>query len=288
MTTLPLERPIQQATTLNSSKSFLTEILEQATSATRSFLRECKNIWEAKQLSKSEWREIKQMLGWNNSTANPYIKVWQWISNLKVNTYNLELLDINTIKSLCCDRYLEIWHQLQSARMVVEDVRRQMADINKSDKALKKPPKALEWEQNKYGDDSDARLVIRLEDPIIGVELEKRFNESGKVSVSSFFKELLRRPSLDEQVLAQQELDAYIEQQPELPPDIQAQIAREDRISELTAELRQVSQAIADFKSAGYKEDTHPLAVVVNRKAAVLRELWLNGIVPDERSYSRL
>ena len=248
MITLAPERLTGQDAIAKSSKSFLAEILEQASEATRSFLRKCKNIWEAKQLPKHEWREIKQMLGWSSHTANPYIKIWQWISDLQINSYNLELLDINTIKSLCCDRYLEIWHQLQSSRMVVEDVRSLMTDINKSLKKPKEPPKAIEYQQTKYGEDGDGRVIIRLEDAATGTELERQFKESGKLSLAMFLKELLRRPMIDEQVLAQQELDTYIEGQlPELPPDVQADIAREDRIRELTVELRQVIQAIRGF-----------------------------------------
>ena len=287
MITLAAPVEIDQQAIAENPKHFFQEILESACSATRDFLRQCKNIWEAKQLPKGEWNEIKQLLGWNSHTANPYVKIWQWISDLKINSYNLELLDINTIKSLCSDRYLEVWHQLQSSRMVVEDVRSLMADINKSLKKPTEPPKVFEYQQSKYGEDGDGRVIIRLEDAATGVELERQFKQSGKPSLAMFFKELLRRPTVDEQVLAQQELDAYIdEQQPELPPDVQAEIAKEDRIRELTVELRQVSQALADFKSAGYREDTCPLAVVVDRKSTILRELLLCGVVPDERSYS--
>ncbi|MCC5616353.1 hypothetical protein LC605_15000 [Nostoc sp. CHAB 5836] len=276
MTTLPLERPIEQGAIANSSKSFLTQILEQATQATRSFLQSCKNIWEAKQLPKSEWDEIKQMLGWNNHTANPYIKIWEWISDSKVSPYNLELLDINTIKSLCSDKYLDIWYQLQSSRMVVKDVRALMTDINKSLKVAKKPLKVLEWEQNKYGEDGDARLIIRLEDRDTGVELERQFKESGKVSVSLFLKELLRRPTVDEQVMAQQEFNTYIQQQqPELPP------AKVDRITELTANLRKIDHEIAVLIEDGYGEDTLPLVFARKGKSAIARELAMYGVRPD-------
>ncbi|MCC5619432.1 hypothetical protein LC605_31105 [Nostoc sp. CHAB 5836] len=273
MTTLALDQAIEQGAIANSDKSFLTQILEQATQATRSFLESCKNIWEAKQLPKSEWDEIKQMLGWNNHTANPYIKIWEWISDSKVSPYNLELLDINTIKSLCSDKYLDIWYQLQSSRMVVKDVRALMTDINKSLKVAKKPAKVLEWEQNKYGEDGDARLIIRLEDRDTGVELERQFKESGKVSVSLFLKELLRRPTVDEQVMALQEFNTYIQdQQPELPP------AKVDRITELTANLRKIDHEIAVLIEDGSGEDTLPLVFARKGKSAIARELAMYGV----------
>lgn len=282
MTTVTLDRVLDQDTIVNQPKDFIQEILESACSATRNFLRQCKNIWEAKQLPKSEWMEIKQLLGWSSHTANSYSKIWQWISDLKINSYNLELLDINTIKSLCSDKYLDVWYQIQSSRMVVDDVRSMMADINKSLKVVNEPPKALEWEKDKHG---DRRLVIRLEDPDTGAEIEKQFKESGKLTVSMFLIELLRRPTVDEQVLAQQELNTYIDEQiPELPDDIKADIAKEDRITELTASLRKVNKAIDLLIDDGHEDNSYPLISAREGKDAIVMELRTYGVIPHERT----
>jgi hypothetical protein len=288
MTTLPFARPIEQPAIAKYPKSFLDEVLESACSATRDFLRQCKNIWEAKQLSKSEWHEIKQLLGWNGHTANPYIKIWQWISDLKINSYNLELLDINTIKSLCADKYLEVWHRIQTSRISVEDARAMMADINRATKKPKEPPKVFEYQQSKYGEDGDGRVIIRLEDAATGAEIERQFKESGKLSLAMFFQELLRRPTIDEQVLAQGELNTYIdEQMPELPDDIKEAIAREDRITELTASLRKVNKAIASLIDEGYDDDSLPVVSAREGKEAIVRELRLYGVAPVERNLQR-
>ncbi|MDZ8104706.1 MAG: hypothetical protein RM338_03660 [Nostoc sp. DedQUE12a] len=63
-----------------------------------------------------------------------------------------------------------------------------MLDIDKQLRKLKEPPKVLQW-QNQNG---ESRLTIRLEDEDAGVEFERQFKESGKVSVSLFLRELLR------------------------------------------------------------------------------------------------
>ena len=284
-TLAPVRQTEQDAIAFNL-KDFAQEMLESVTRAIRDFLMQCKYAWSAKRLPKAEWENIKQVLGWNSQTATPYIKVWQWISDLKINADNLELLDINTIKSLCCDRYLDVWYQLQSKRMVVGDVRSLMADINKSLKKSKEPPKVFEYQQSKYGEDGDGRVIIRLEDATTGAELERQFKQSGKLSLATFFKELLRRPSIDEQALAQQELDTYIDEQMlELPVDIKAELEKEDRINELTADFRKALNAITELDEDGHKEDSPEMVSAIREKIAIARELRMYGVHPVERSY---
>ncbi|MDZ8104705.1 MAG: hypothetical protein RM338_03655 [Nostoc sp. DedQUE12a] len=62
-----------------------------------------------------EWQQARELLQWNTHTANAYLKIGQWIADLKINSYNLELLDTNTIKTLCRNKYLEVWYLLAVA-----------------------------------------------------------------------------------------------------------------------------------------------------------------------------
>jgi hypothetical protein len=274
---------LDQAAIANSFKDSFDEILELLCSGTRSFLNQCERIWKAKQLSKEEWAKIKQVLGWTDQTATPYIKVWDWIRRCNINTCNLELLDSRTLMSLCHKRYEDIWNWLQSRRMTVQESRELMADINKTLKKPKKVPKVLEWEKDRDGFE---RLVIRLESPDTGSKLEKRFRESGEVSISAFLEVLMERSTLDEQVVAQHEFGGYLEQQvQELPKDIQAEIAKEELIHQLNADYSRLSADMATYHHRQDPTETMMYNQISQERELVVQQLASFGLTPIPRKF---
>lgn len=276
--TLASLEPINQPAAANSSKTILEELLEASSTATRSFLAQCQKLFEIKQLGTEQWKEAALILEWTSHTANAYLKIGKWIDNLKINTYNLELLDINTIKTLCCDKYLDIWYWLQSQRLAVTEVRISIRDINKQLRKAKEPPKVLQWENN----NGEPRLTIRLEDEDAGLEFEREFKKSGKVCVSFFLRELLRRPTLDEQLIPQQQEDYIEEKSEELPEEIKAAIATEELIHQLNAEYSSLSREIKKFENRLDATETMMYNQAFERREEVKRQLRLYGITPLE------
>lgn len=274
---------LDQAAIANSFKDSFDEILELCCSGTRSFLNQCEKVWKAKQLSKEKWGKIKQALGWTDQTATPYIKVWDWVQRCNINTYNLELLDSRTLTSLCHKKYEDVWNWLQSRRMTVQESRELMADINKILKKPKKVPKVLEWEKDKDGFE---RLVIRLENPDTGAKLEKRFRESGEVSISAFLEVLMERPTLDEQVVAQHEFGGYLDQQvQELPESIQAEIAREELIHQLNADYSRLTGDMAKYHHRQDPTETMMYNKAFQERELVVQQLARFGLTPVPRKF---
>ena len=87
---------------------------------------------------------------------------------------------------------------------------------------------------------------------------------------------------VDEQDIAQQELDAYIEdQQPEIPPDDQPAEAPFDfaknRIAELNIRLQKVNAAIALLIEEGHEEESLTLISARQGKSIIMQELDVWG-----------
>jgi hypothetical protein len=189
-----------QLVTTGKDKVFsdlLTQLQQQATQLSRAFISFCQGVYAVKltcglqaepdpSLGRVQWKEVLLKLGWTSTTATPYLKVGEYLTGIPEE--NLELLDIKTILSLCCDKYCPILEQLQQERLKVQQVRSLMSEINAQLKEQKPPKPVMEWRRAKTGDRS---LLIRLEDPEAATELEAKFKQSC-LPLPLFIRELLK------------------------------------------------------------------------------------------------
>ncbi|WP_290887726.1 hypothetical protein [Fischerella sp.] len=167
--------------------ALLTQLQQQAAELTRAFISFCQGVYVAKLKSdRTQWKEARESLGWASSTATPYAKIGEWLAEIP--EHNLDLLDIKTLMSLCCEKYRPILEQLQQERLMVREVRDRMSEINTQIKEQKPPKPVMEWKRAKTGDRS---LLIRLEDPEAATELEARYKQSC-LPLPSFIRELLK------------------------------------------------------------------------------------------------
>ncbi|MFB2768584.1 hypothetical protein ACE1AT_04735 [Pelatocladus sp. BLCC-F211] len=176
----------------NGFSALLNQLQQQAAGLTCAFIGFCQSVYVAKLKSdRTQWKDARESLGWTSSTATPYAKVGEWLAD--VPEYNLELLDIKTIMSLCCDKYRPVLEQLQQERLMIQEVRSRMSEINAQLKQEKPPKPVMEWRRAKTGDRS---LIIRLEDPEAATELETKFKQSC-LPLPSFIRELLKGESVN-------------------------------------------------------------------------------------------
>ncbi|MBW4687835.1 MAG: hypothetical protein KME40_22670 [Komarekiella atlantica HA4396-MV6] len=221
---------------LEQADDFFPNIQKQATTLTRAFLSFCQGIYAAKITSqRKQWRQTKESLGWDSTTETPYAKIGEWFMGIEPS--NLELLDINTLKTLCNEKYRPIIERLQVERLTVKEVRGEMTATNK---ALKKPassPPVLEWRRTKGGSRS---LIARL-DAEAGAEFEAKYKASGQ-PLPLFVRSLLQRESRQTaaQTLhkAQQEFDAYIQQQSEQVSNVEWLVGEVQRFDRLITEYQ--------------------------------------------------
>lgn len=167
------------------------DLQKQVQQMTRAFISMCISAYLAKATcERSELKAMTEALEWTGSTLTPYAKVGQYIVGIEVS--NLELLDCNTIKALCCEKYKPILERLKSERLTVAEVREEMKNINQSVKKEQPAPRVLEWKRRKTGEHS---LIIRLEDVEAGREFEAKLKES-TLPLPLFVRNLLRLISI--------------------------------------------------------------------------------------------
>lgn len=221
---------------LNQEVDFLPLVQEQMLEITRGFIGLCQMVVAAKpvkgdtnrQYAKT-WKEGIEGLGWLSSTIAPYAKVGSYL--IGIEEYNLELLDINTIKAICCDKFQPIIERLKEERLTVVEVREEMLDINRAIREAKKadPPPVFKWEKNKFGQD---RLVIFLEDADAGRDFVRQLRESQK-PLPLFFREVMRRPKVEDLITP-------------VADDIQ-QIVKEEVVAPLTPTYRVRQIGVEDY-----------------------------------------
>jgi hypothetical protein len=187
MNTVAIERAIDQVQVLDFPIEIFSLVQQEATELTRAFIKFCRSVYTAKLTSdRKEWREGKESLAWDKSTANPYSKVGEWL--VSIDPYNLELLDINTIKSLCCEKFKAVLDRLESERLTVVEVREEMKAINEATKKPKQPKPQIEWKTTPEG---ERKLTVNDIDADTGDLLESRFKNSGESVLSFFLRRLL-------------------------------------------------------------------------------------------------
>ncbi|MBD2695256.1 MULTISPECIES: hypothetical protein [Anabaena] len=169
-------------------QEIFSQIQQQAQQMTRAFIQMCQTVYFAKLTCKrTELKAIQESLEWTATTATSYAKVGEFIAEIEPS--NLDLLDCNTIKALCCDKFQLILERLKSERLTVAEVRQEMTQINKSIKKEKPPQRLLEWKREKTGEET---LIICLQDVEAGLEFESRFKASC-LPLPLFIRDLLRQ-----------------------------------------------------------------------------------------------
>jgi hypothetical protein len=176
-------------------QEIFSQIQQQAQNMTRAFIQMCQTVYFAKLTCKrTELKAIQESLEWTATTATSYAKVGEFIAEIEPS--NLDLLDCNTIKALCCDKFQPILERLKSERLTVAEVRQEMTQINKSMKKEKPPQRLLEWKRGKTGERSlrsaSLSLIICLQDAEAGAEFESRFKASC-LPLPFFIRNLLRQ-----------------------------------------------------------------------------------------------
>ncbi len=231
MTTLPLERTIQQGATPNFSENLLDsddisiygEMLNECLrSLTGAFLTACdaarllkskfdlaqtgSTVKERKQ-ARLDRQEIQERYGWTANLVNSFSKVAESLSVVE-DVQNLELLDINTLKSLCSDKFAPIVEQLKSDRLTVVEVRGQMTDINKAlkEEQQSQPKPMKQWRRTKEG-----RRFLDLNgiDADTGDEFDAKYKYSC-MPLPLFIRDLLRQWKPDTYVVRQMGEEDYV------------------------------------------------------------------------------
>jgi hypothetical protein len=247
-----------------------------------------KNLSERKDLKK-QLREIEEAYGWKPNFVNSYAKVGE---QLPENIANLRLLDFDTLKSLCREKFQPILERLEGEPLTIVEVREEMAEINKALKKPKEPPKQLEWQQSKWGENGDRRLVIRLEDADTGVAFEKQYEQSGEISVAIFIREMLQRPTATEQSAAMAaqpvaifealiqptEVIVITEQSSFFDSPALSDEAEIELQSRLLDRYQKIDVEIDRLLKDGYDESSYPLSNARSQLKEVILELRSLGI----------
>ncbi|MEA5581057.1 hypothetical protein VB620_06850 [Nodularia harveyana UHCC-0300] len=164
-----------------------TDLQKQVQQMTRTFINMCRSAYSAKLNSnRAELKAMQELFGWTGSTLNPYAKVGKYIAEIEIS--NLDLLDCNTIKALCYDKFQPILERLKSERLTVAEVRQEMAEINQEVKKDKPPQQILEWKKRKTGEHT---LIICLQDVETAREFETRLKAS-QIPLPLFIRSLLK------------------------------------------------------------------------------------------------
>lgn len=243
MTTLTIERQLDQVSPQNSFQS----LRESAIASTRAFLEKCRLAWEAKQAGVNQWRDAKELIGWNNHTAQPFLKLWQWVQDWNINIQNLLLLDSQTLLALRKKKYEEIWYNIKSKQMTVKQVREAMSKENKrlkkeKDEAAKSaPPRPITYRRNRYGIrtgflELNAELVDRI---------ESEYKSSGQpwhiFSQQFFTKEPPILPVIESD-------QAWYEAQEEMMRELEVHTKQDDNQYELMREASKLDLEISKYQ----------------------------------------
>lgn len=265
MNTLAIVRPVEQQYSINFSDN-LAEVLA---SVTRSILKGWQLLWQA--FDKQQWNDQKESLGWTAHTHKPYIRVWQWIEDYSIPTYNLELLDEKTLLELPAPKYSQLADRLKTERLTVAEVRSEMSAIAKELKTLKamerEAQQELEGQQLfspfEYHIDSKGNRLAQINVPNSELvdKLETEFKRS-ELPFAIFMNRTVE--------LWQRENDnkPELNVRPSLPLEVQQAIARENRIHELNAK----------FTDLDLEAVNNPTSAVLEERELVRLELLALGI----------
>lgn len=234
MTTLTALDPIDQ--------QICDQIQKQAQEMTRVFIQLCQTVYFAKLTCKrTELKTIQESLEWTGTTATSYAKVGEFIADIEPS--NLDLLDCNTIKALCYEKFQPILERLKSERLTLAEVRQEMTQINKSLKKEKPPQRLLEWKREKTG---EGTLIIRLQDVEAGLEFESRFKASC-LPLPLFIRNLLRQQPVQPDIAWQA-----------APEESTAQMEEKSVKAEEIAEIENNIYGESPFHKQGNNQDAMP------------------------------
>ncbi|HYW18737.1 MAG TPA: hypothetical protein VE956_05365 [Nodularia sp. (in: cyanobacteria)] len=247
-------------------QDIFSDLQQQVQQMTRAFIQMCLSAYLAKQTCKrSEWKAIEESLEWTAITATPYAKVGEFIVEIELN--NLDLLDCNTIKALCCDRFKPILERLKSERLTVAEVRQEMAAINKSMKKEKRPQGILEWKRAKTGERS---LIICVNDAEAGAEFEGRF-KSSCLPLPWFLRRLLRQQPVQQDVTWQPASSESATQMLE-------ELAPAEEIAEIEEKIRACYRTITEYATSTDPAEKMILSLAKEHKVRLQELLQSNSM----------
>jgi len=269
MTRLAALDPIDQAIFID--QDIFSDFQQQVQQMTRAFIQMCLSAYFAKRSYKRpEWKAIEESLEWTATTATPYAKVGEFIVEIELS--NLDLLDCNTIKALCCDRFKPILERLKSERLTVADVRQEMAAINKSMKKETRPQGLLEWKRAKTGERS---LIICVNDAEAGAEFEGRFKASC-LPLPWFVRHLLRQEPVQPDMTRQPASSESATQMSE-------QLAPAEEIAEIEEKIRTCDRTIAEYAQSTDPAEKMILSLAKEHKVR-LQELLPSNLMSASRT----
>jgi hypothetical protein len=227
---------------------------------------------EKRQQAKLERKEVEKCFGWTSNLVASYSKIFEYIPE---EFHNLLSLDINTIKSLCAEKFRPIIEQLQSDHLTILEVREKMSEINKTTRKPKKPKSNVEWLTGKQGERS---LAIRLDDQETGLEFENQLKAS-TLPLPLFMRSLLKLeiPNAPEPPPQEPEPEPEpitVEPVATIPADTQAKIKSDERVFELQAQLRRWEDSLE-----GAEPNTLAYIKIKEMMDSILWELKLLGVV---------
>lgn len=303
MITLPLERTIEQGA-IAKNLGFAQNKLFASTNQAIDFWLEA--LKKRDNLPRKEYSEYLDSFGYSNRDASPYIKMADFIrTNLMDFRDAIARLDIRVLIKLPRIRYAPI----------VEAIKEYAPTQKQVNELIKKLPtkprgyKSAEQRQDEVfelnvpaatgaviDEVSELSGISKQNVILMGVEILKAIATDGEnlaEVIQAFQERIVRRQAsdeiqdsspddvVDEQELAQQELDAYIEeQQPEIPPNDQTTAPfdfAKNRIAELTTRLQKVETAIALLIEEGHEEESLPLTAARRGREAIVQELDIWG-----------
>jgi hypothetical protein len=297
MTTLTLDRAIDQGAIANFSENFLGDDLEVLEALLQQHLTELTRVYrkcvetaylvktrfenaaisgnpKTRRDSKAEKEQMLDRRGWTSSVISSLGNVADWL--IEIQPENLELLDLKTIEALNKDRFASIRDRLHSECLTIVQVRKEMSTINKALKPPEEPAKEFEWDRAKDG----SRYAVVQLDAQVGGEFEREMKQYGE-PLALFMREMLRRfktsevrmPLNSDQETAIAQSDTWNLAQQELANHVQDQAQNLEQREQLLSELKDIDAVIATCTPPKDTLEKQTLKTAVRMKREIEQKL---------------
>jgi hypothetical protein len=297
MSTLALDRAIDQQAIANFSENSLGDDLETLEALLQQHLAELTRVYrkcvetaylvktrfenaaisgnpKTRRESKAEKEQMLDRRGWTSSVISSLGNVADWL--IEIEPDNLELLDLETIKALSKDRFVSIRDRLNSERLTIVEVREEMAIINKALKPPEEPAKEFDWHRAKDG----SRYAVVQLDAQVGGEFERELKEHGE-PLALFMREMLRRfktsevrmPLNSDQETGDMQSDAWNLAQQELANHVEDQAQNLEQREQLLSELKDIDAVIATCNPPKDALEKQTLKTATGMKREIEQEL---------------